>query len=101
MTNETISLAVILGMAATTYVCRSFGYFIMGFVPLTPRVRRGLEALPGAVVVSIVVPGAVAAGPAGMAGVIAGMLAMWGTRHDILGLAVGCAVAVGVRVAGL
>ncbi|WP_376802195.1 AzlD family protein [Candidatus Raskinella chloraquaticus] len=101
MTNEAISLAVILAMAATTYVCRSFGYFLMGYVPLTPRVRRGLEALPGAVVVSIVVPGAVAAGPAGIAGVIAGMVVMAVTRHDILGLLVGCAVAVGVRSAGL
>ncbi len=43
MTNEAISLAVILAMAATTYVCRSFGYFLMGYVPLTPRVRRGVS----------------------------------------------------------
>lgn len=99
--SEWINLAVILGMTLTTYICRASGYFLMGYVPLTPRVRRGLEALPGAVVVSIVIPGAVAAGLAGILAVLAGMIVMWATRRDILGLVAGCAVAVGVRLAGL
>lgn len=101
MTSEAITLAVILAMAGVTYLCRSLGYFLMGYVPLTPRVRRGLEALPGAVVVSIVVPGAVAAGSAGILAVMAGMITMWATRRDLIGLIIGCLTAVGARALGL
>lgn len=96
-----IDIAAILAMTATTYFCRSVGYFLMGYVPLTVRVRRGLEALPGAVVVSIVIPGAIAAGPAGVAAVLAGVFVMWMTRRDIAGLFAGCLVAIGARLAGL
>lgn len=99
--SEWINILVILAMAAATYFCRSFGYFVMGYVPLTKHVRRGLEALPGAVVVSIVVPGAVAAGTPGILAVMAGMLAMWITKRDFLGLLAGCLAAIGARSAGL
>ena len=33
----------ILAMALATYLCRISGVVLMGFVPLTPRVRRGLQ----------------------------------------------------------
>ena len=98
---DAVNFLVILGMAAVTYLCRSLGYLIMGYVPLTQRVRRGLEALPGAVVVSIIVPGAVAAGPSGLLAVLTGMLTMWVSRRDLLGLMVGCATAVIARNFGL
>lgn len=46
----------VLTMATATYALRVGGYWIMGRLPLTDRVRRGLEALPGAIIVSTVLP---------------------------------------------
>jgi uncharacterized membrane protein len=94
-------LAVIVAMALATYACRALGYAVMGFVPLTARVRRGLEALPGAVVASVVLPGALAAGPSGLAGVAAAILAMLIVKRDVAALAAGCGVASLARAAGL
>ncbi|NVK33910.1 MAG: AzlD domain-containing protein [Rhodobacteraceae bacterium] len=49
-------LFAILCMVTTTYALRASGYWIMGRVPLTPRVRRALESLPGAIIVSTILP---------------------------------------------
>ncbi len=46
----------VLGMTAITFALRAGGYWIMGKVPITPRLRRGLEALPGAIIVSTILP---------------------------------------------
>ncbi|MDN3718266.1 AzlD domain-containing protein [Roseibium salinum] len=43
-------------MTLVTYTLRAGGYWVMGRLPITPRVRRGLEALPGAIIVSTVLP---------------------------------------------
>ncbi|MDX5361149.1 MAG: AzlD domain-containing protein, partial [Alphaproteobacteria bacterium] len=60
------ALLVIAMMAVVTYVTRTGGYFLLGFVTLTPAVRRGLEALPGAVLIAILVPMALRDGIAGL-----------------------------------
>ena len=46
------TIAAILAMGAVTYSIRAGGFWLMGHVPLTARVRRMLEALPGTVVVA-------------------------------------------------
>lgn len=48
-------IAVFL-MTAITYSLRAGGYWVMGRLPITPRMRRGLEALPGAIIVSTILP---------------------------------------------
>ncbi|MBI4275276.1 MAG: AzlD domain-containing protein [Rhizobiales bacterium] len=50
------SLIAILAMTAATIFMRAGGFWLMAYVPLTPRVRRMLEALPGAVVAALVLP---------------------------------------------
>ena len=63
---------VIAAMAAVTYLTRIGGFIVMGYVPLTRRVRAFLQALPGAVVVAIVLPIVVKdGGPAVLAVVVA------------------------------
>ncbi len=47
-------------MAAVTYAIRAGGFWLLGYVPLTPRVRSMLNALPGAVIASMILPLAVA-----------------------------------------
>ncbi|TYC51520.1 AzlD domain-containing protein [Rhodobacterales bacterium] len=49
-------LLTVTCMALVTYALRAGGYWAMGRLPITPRVRRGLEALPGAIIVSTVLP---------------------------------------------
>lgn len=49
-------ILAVLGMTVVTYALRAGGYWVMGRLPITPRVRRGLEALPGAIIVSTVLP---------------------------------------------
>ena len=87
------TLAAILAMAAATYAMRAGGFWLMGHVPLTPRVRRMLEALPGAVVVATVLPIAVREGlPAALA-IAAACAAMVVRRNDLFAVLVGMAVA--------
>ena len=38
-------LLALAGMAVASYACRVGGYFLMGYVQLTPRVEAALDAL--------------------------------------------------------
>jgi uncharacterized membrane protein len=69
----------------------------MGYVPLTRRVRAFLQALPGAVVVAIVLPIAVNGGlPAALAMVITLAVMAW-RKNDLLAVVCGVAAAALVR----
>ena len=43
-------------MTAVTVTMRLGGFFLMRYVPVTPRVRRMLDALPGSVIMAAVLP---------------------------------------------
>ncbi len=45
-----------LGMGLLTYITRVGGYWLGRRLPRTGRVRAGLEAIPGAVLISLVAP---------------------------------------------
>lgn len=53
---DAMFIVLVFGMAGVTYALRAGGYWVMGRMPLTPRIRRGLEALPGAIIVSTILP---------------------------------------------
>ena len=78
-------LAAIAGMAVASYLCRAGGFWAMGFVPLTPRVRAWLESIPIAVLGAILAPAAAQAGPAEAAGFLAALVAMRATGNDFAG----------------
>ncbi len=85
------AVLAVLAMAAAAYLTRISGFWLMGRVPLTPRLRRMLDALPGAVVAATVTPMVVNGGaPAalGLAVVIAIMLAR---GNEFLAVAAGIA----------
>ena len=91
------TVAAILAMGAATYAMRAGGFWLMAYVPLTPRVRRVLEALPGTVVVATVLPIVVREGvPAGLAIAAAGA-AMLIRRNDLLAVLAGMAAAAAAR----
>jgi uncharacterized membrane protein len=94
-------LYAIGAMALVTLLMRVGGYWLIGRVPLTLRLRRGLEALPAAIFAATILPLAVRGGPAGWiaALVVAGTMLL--TGREIAALAAGLAAAAGARALGL
>ena len=43
-------------MVLATYLCRIGGVVLMSRVRITPRVERGLRALPGSIIVATILP---------------------------------------------
>ena len=82
-------IAGILAMAFATYFTRVIGFWLMGHVPVTVRIRRMLETLPGAIVVATVVPLAAKAGAAGVIAVGVTVVAMVMRRNEFLAVALG------------
>lgn len=91
----------ILAMALATYLCRISGVVLMGFVPLTPRVRRGLAALPGSIVFATVLPLVERLGLAAGLALVAAILSMVLRRSELLALLVGMATVSLARALGL
>jgi Branched-chain amino acid transport protein (AzlD) len=58
------ALAAILAMAAATYATRAGGLWLAGRLRLSDRAAAWMQSLPGALLVAIVAPTVVAAGPA-------------------------------------
>ena len=90
-------LFAILAMAAATYAMRAGGFWMMRYVPLTPRVRRMLEASPGAVIVATVLPIIMREGLPALVAVLAGGAVMLLWRRDYLAVAAGMAAAASLR----
>lgn len=94
-------VGAIVAMAVATYLTRISGFWLMAHVPLTARLRRMLEALPGSVVAATVLPIVMKSGaPAGFA-VAAALATMIVRRNEFLAVAVGIAAAAAARAAGL
>ena len=93
-------LAIAL-MAAATYLCRVSGLVAMRYLRVTPRVERGLRALPGSIVIATVLPIAVEAGWPATLGLAAGIGVTTATRLDLAGLLAGLATVAFVRALGL
>ncbi len=90
----------ILAMTLATYLCRISGYYAMNLIPLTPRLKRALAALPGSIIAAAVLPSLDRIGPAATLAVVAGLLAMLVKRSELLALVVGLGVAVAARPGG-
>ncbi|AMJ59040.1 AzlD family protein [Bosea sp. PAMC 26642] len=91
----------ILAMALATYLCRISGVVLMGFIPLTPRVRRGLAALPGSIVVATVLPLVERLGLAAALALVAAIGSMVFRRSELLALIVGMGAVSAARAFGL
>ena len=94
-------MAGILAMAFATYFTRVIGFWLMGHVPMTVRVRRMLETLPGAIVVALIVPLAARAGVPGLIGIAVTLASMLIRRNEFLAVAVGLTVISLARAYGL
>ena len=95
------ALLAILVMGLATFVMRAGGFWMMGRVPLTPRVHRMLEALPGSIVVAIIVPVVAKAGVAAVVAVVTAAALMILRRNEFLAVAGGVIVAAIARNVGI
>jgi uncharacterized membrane protein len=99
MPNET--LLTIFGMALVTYGTRVGGYWLSRRLPEHGRLRAGLNVLPGAVLISLVIPSLASGGLAGVAAAAATVAAMVLSRSVLLALLVGVGLVYVLRSAGL
>lgn len=95
------SFAAIAAMMAATYACRAGGFWLMQHVPLTTRVRRGLNALPGSIVMATIVPLALRGGVPAAIGLGLAFLVMLKIRNELVALLAGLAAVAAARAAGL
>ncbi len=83
------SAIAIAGMTMVTYFCRIAGVILMSRVRITPRIERGLRALPGSIIVATILPVALDSGWPALLALAATIVTMAFTRIDILSLAAG------------
>ncbi len=88
-------------MTAVTVAVRLGGFWLMGYVTVTPRVRRMLDALPGSIIVAAALPIAVNGGPVVIFALVAAIAATLLFRNDFIAVIVGMAVAALARASGL
>ena len=91
----------VIAMAAATYLCRVSGVLAMKHLTVTPRIERGLRALPGSIVVATVLPIVVEAGSPAALGLVAGLAVMAGLRFEIAALLAGLGTVAATRWLGL
>jgi uncharacterized membrane protein len=95
MRNDVV--VAILAMAAAAFACRAGGFFLMRFVPITPRIEAGLRMIPIALVAAILSVAALKGGPPEWAGIVAALVAMAATRSDLAAIAAGVVCVAALR----
>jgi uncharacterized membrane protein len=95
------ALLAIASVAAATYLVRVAGFWMMGHLTVTPRVRRMLDALPGSVVAALVLPVVANNGLPALLAVVGVIVVMMVRRSDFIGIGTGLAIAALARAAGL
>jgi len=83
------SALAIAAMALVTFLCRIAGVVLMSHVRLTPRIERGLRALPGSIILATILPATLANGWPAIMALGTAITVMAVTRIDLLGLAAG------------
>ena len=94
-------VAVIAAMTIVVYFTRAAGFWLIGRFTIGPRLRRMLDALPGAVIAATITPLMVHGGVSALAAVAAALVAVVTLRNDFAAVLAGVAVAALARGAGL
>lgn len=87
--SSTDALLVIFAMALVTYATRAGGIWLVGFMPMSPRLEAFLRYLAGSVLVALVVPATVRGGAAAFVAVGVTLLAMAVVRRGLVAMALG------------
>ncbi|HVZ53387.1 MAG TPA: AzlD domain-containing protein, partial [Pseudolabrys sp.] len=87
--NPTGFIAVIVLMGLAAFLMRAGGYWLIGRIPIGPRVYRMLDVLPGAVIAASVAPLALKGGVSALLAVAAAGATMLVVRNDFVAVVVG------------
>jgi uncharacterized membrane protein len=104
MMNEPLTHGAVIGilaMAMVTLMTRVAGYWLMGHIPLTRRVRRSLEVLPGAIMAATIVPIVGKVGPVALFAVIVAAGSMMLRRNEFIAVGLAVMAASIARACGL
>lgn len=85
---DPLVVAVIAAMTVVTYATKVGGLWLLGRIELSDRAEVGLEALPGAIIVSIVAPELAGGGPPEWAAAALAAVVAWKTDNLLVSLAV-------------
>jgi uncharacterized membrane protein len=91
---------VLAAMAFSVYIMRAGGYWLIGRVTIGPRLKRMLDALPGAVVSATIAPFLIKGDLGAFMSIAAAAGAMILARNDFAAVLAGVATAAAVRFAG-
>ena len=94
------SVLAIAGMTLVTFLCRIVGVVVMSRVRITPRIERGLRALPGSIILATILPVVIDNGLPAIVALGAAIIAMAVTRIDIVGLLAGLGTLAVIRAFG-
>jgi len=94
------SVLAIAGMMLVTFLCRIAGVVVMSRVRITPRIERGLRALPGSIILATILPVVMDNGLPAIAALAAAVTAMAVTRIDVIGLLAGLGTLAVIRALG-
>lgn len=86
-------LVLIASMTLIVYFTRIVGYWFIGRLVIGPRLRRALDALPGAIVSATTAPVLVQGGPRALVALGATAVVMLLVRRDFFAVATGVAAA--------
>ena len=89
----TTFLAIALA-AVATYSLRAGGLLLAQWLPERGAARRAMEALPGSILISLVAPNILDAGPWGVGGALLTALITWRSRNVFLAMLAGMAVVI-------
>lgn len=92
---------VIALMTVVVYLTRITGYWLIGRFVIGPRLRRMLDALPGAIIAATVAPSLVQGGPRAILALGATLLVKIIVRKDFFAVVAGVAVGAAAFAYGL
>jgi uncharacterized membrane protein len=87
-------------MMVVTVASRLGGFWLMGYVNITPRVRRMLDALPGSIIIAAALPVAVNGGPIVLLAIAAAIAVTIIRRNEFVAVITGMLVAALARAMG-
>lgn len=94
---DAVALVAIVGMAVGTYFTRVGGYWLVSRFELTPRFQAWLSYVPGAILVSLIVPELAKGGPAEWGAALAALVIAWRTGNILYAMLAGIGVVLLLR----
>ncbi len=94
-------ITLLAAMTLAVYLTRAGGYWLIGRVTIGPRLRRMLNALPGAVIAATIAPILAQGGLRAALAMLAASTVMYLWRNDFAAVAAGAAAAAGAFALGL